>query len=670
VIAAAKSTFNRPLSVLNGLLLLVWLLAMVGWVSIENLRYGVMESDLLQRQQAKAADVFAKAQEEAVAVVSLLRSNQLIVEGLQIGDHNKLLDTSVPMLKLPYVQLANIYNADGSIAVQAHRPEIFGLPDELKSWLTGSLAKGGGPQATTLFVSRHLYLLTGAPVEDLNGLAGFVVIGTQLESQFDSKLELATGVKANIYLAQQGAVAGTSQQDTTEALAVQLPRELAAAGLRVDLLDPLNAMRESWRQSLLLGVVALSVAGAFMLAVAAISSRALGRSERKLRMARDEAYAASQLKSKLLAREEDQRRRLDLLVRCSNVGSYEWDAQSKTATYSARLIEMLGYPPDTDTSRWRPSQMIDPRDRDTVAQRYAALMESSDEKGLVSHVEPSDFRLVRPDGNAIWVHSDAISVRDSAGMAQKFLASFIDITPVLAAEEDTRNALVRQQQLNELRSRFVAMTSHEFRTPLATILSSAELLKYYGARLPEEEKASIIETIEAGVQRMTQMLDKILNIGKAEAGMLEFRPERINLRAVCEVIVDNAKLQHPTYAGKLAVEFDFEDAEGVFDEKLLRHIFENLLSNALKYSPAGGEVRFSVRRDGEAMVFQVKDSGIGIPADEMADLFSSFHRASNVGDIPGTGLGLAIVKSSVDLHGGAIQASSEPGQGTCFTVRL
>ncbi len=214
------------------------------------------------------------------------------------------------------------------------------------------------------------------------------------------------------------------------------------------------------------------------------------------------------------------------------------------------------------------------------------------------------------------------------------------------------------------------MTSHEFRTPLATILSSAELLKYYGARLPDEEKLAIVGNIEAGVKRMTLMLDKILNIGKAEAGMLEFKPSTINLREVCETIVGNAQLQQPQQACVVTTDFDFDATEGFYDEKLLRHIFDNLLSNALKYSPKGGGVRFSVRRDAHHMVFEVHDSGIGIPEDEIADLFSTFHRASNVGNIPGTGLGLAIVKNSVDLHGGTIHATSTPGQGTCFTVRL
>src|SRR5205085_100184 len=112
------------------------------------------------------------------------------------------------------------------------------------------------------------------------------------------------------------------------------------------------------------------------------------------------------------------------------------------------------------------------------------------------------------------------------------------------------------------------------------------------------------------------------------------------------------------------------EADGSYDGNLLRHVFGNLLTNAIKYSPAGGEVRFEARRENGRMLFAITDQGIGIPPEEQADLFESFHRASNVGDIPGTGLGLAIVKNSVELHGGEIVVASRAGRGTTFTVRI
>jgi signal transduction histidine kinase len=152
--------------------------------------------------------------------------------------------------------------------------------------------------------------------------------------------------------------------------------------------------------------------------------------------------------------------------------------------------------------------------------------------------------------------------------------------------------------------------------------------------------------------------------------MLEFRPAEVDLAPLCERLVAEARLQHPGSACEVACSVAPEARHGRYDEKLLRHVFVNLLSNAIKYSPAGGVVRFDVRRDGDATVFRVSDQGIGIPADEIPHLFASFHRASNVGEIPGTGLGLAIVKNAVETHGGSVAVESEPGQGSTFTVRL
>ncbi len=281
----------------------------------------------------------------------------------------------------------------------------------------------------------------------------------------------------------------------------------------------------------------------------------------------------------------------------------------------------------------------------------------------------AERQLKRKNGELFWAHLAGRCVRPldpDSGV----IWTFLDITERKQAEQEIRDALDRQKELNELRSRFVAMTSHEFRTPLATILSSAELLKYYGDRLPAEEKTAVIQSIESSVQRMTRMLDRVLLIGKVEAHMLEFTPQKIDLVALCQGLVEEARTQLPDATCTVRTAIADDVGWGVYDEKLLGHIFGNLLSNAIKYSPNGGEVGFTVYRQADKMVFEVSDQGIGIPSDEIAHLFESFHRSSNVGNIQGTGLGLAIVKNSVDLHGGRIEVRSELGKGTCFTVRL
>ena len=280
-----------------------------------------------------------------------------------------------------------------------------------------------------------------------------------------------------------------------------------------------------------------------------------------------------------------------------------------------------------------------------------------------------EMQLKRRTGELFWVEMGGSCVRPhdpDSGVVWTFL----DITRRKQSEAGMREALEQQRALNELRSRFVAMTSHEFRTPLAGILSSVELLQHYGERLPPQERRETLEGIGASVQRMRRMLDRVLLLGRADAQMLEYRPARVDLRVLCAQMVDEAQLQHPEGGCRVVCDVDPDLAPGLYDEKLLRHVFVNLLSNALKYSPGGGEVRFEVRRQGEDVVFRVRDQGIGIPADELPHLFASFHRASNVGEIQGTGLGLAIAKNAVDMHDGTIDVESVLGQGTTFTVTL
>ncbi|MES2942819.1 MAG: GAF domain-containing sensor histidine kinase [Pseudomonadota bacterium] len=278
------------------------------------------------------------------------------------------------------------------------------------------------------------------------------------------------------------------------------------------------------------------------------------------------------------------------------------------------------------------------------------------------------FRVVTDTGDIRSLELSAVKIE--WGKRDATLIFAVDATARLQAEQTLRDTLQKQSELNNMKSRFISVASHEFRTPLAFILSSAELLKYYGDRLPDEEKNDIIKTIENGVQRMTGMLDRVLLLGKVEAQMLEFSPTQIELPTLCHSLIEDARTQHPNASSKINAQFAELPASGFYDEKLLRHIFGNLLSNALKYSPQGGEVSFRVFPSEGKLVFEVCDQGIGIAPEEIPHLFEWFHRASNVGDIQGTGLGLAIVKNSVDMHGGTISVSSEPGKGSCFTVRL
>ena len=281
----------------------------------------------------------------------------------------------------------------------------------------------------------------------------------------------------------------------------------------------------------------------------------------------------------------------------------------------------------------------------------------------------TEWELQRRNGERFWVVM-AGSCVDPRNPDSGVIWTFLDITERKQAEDDTRRALAQQQELNELRARFVSMTSHEFRTPLASIQSSQELLEHYASRISEGEKAELLSTIATAVQRMTHMLDRMLLIGKAQAQMLDFDPQMTDLVDLGNELVEEARRQYPHTSCNINLDIAPEARHGKFDPKLLRHIFGNLLSNAIKYSPEGGEIQFGARLAEGQTVFHVSDEGIGIPPSELPHLFESFHRASNVGAIAGTGLGLAIVKSSVDLHQGQISVESRPGQGTCFFVKI
>ncbi len=277
--------------------------------------------------------------------------------------------------------------------------------------------------------------------------------------------------------------------------------------------------------------------------------------------------------------------------------------------------------------------------------------------------------LRRRSGELFWVEMGGSCIRPN-DPESGVIWTFLEITERKKSEAEIREALEQQKALNELRSRFVAMTSHEFRTPLAAILSAEELLRHYGDRLPPSERIEVLDSIAAGVQRMSRMMDRVLLLGQADAGMLEFVPQSMALAPLCKQFVDEARAQQPHDRSEVALEIEEGVGDGRYDEKLLRHIFSNLLSNALKYSPSGGQVRFKVRKQDARTLFEVSDQGIGIPSEEISHLFETFHRASNVGAIQGTGLGLAIVKNAVEMHGGVIEVASKVGEGTTFRVSL
>ena len=237
------------------------------------------------------------------------------------------------------------------------------------------------------------------------------------------------------------------------------------------------------------------------------------------------------------------------------------------------------------------------------------------------------------------------------------------------AVESLREERNKQAELAQLKSRFVATTSHEFRTPLSVILSSAEMLGAYAERWTVESTERHLAKIRNAAVNMTNMLEDILLLGRAESGRLDYAPAPFSLRGFCDELVSFAQLADGS-PRTIQLEVSAVDDLVVADEALLRHALGNLLSNALKYSPPDEVVTFTARVEGAFMHFIVEDRGIGISSDDQKHLFSSFHRGSNVGRIRGSGLGLSIVKHAIDLLHGTIDVTSSLGQGTKVVVRV
>jgi len=235
-------------------------------------------------------------------------------------------------------------------------------------------------------------------------------------------------------------------------------------------------------------------------------------------------------------------------------------------------------------------------------------------------------------------------------------------------EEELRVALARERELSQLKSQIVATVSHEYRTPLTTILSSTEMLQRYSDRLTPEKKQTHFQRVKQSVEHLTNLVNDMIFIEQAEIQALEFNPTPVNVE---ELVGEAIEAVRPKSAGKHTLNLICpSECDRVLDGNLLRLILDNLLSNAIKYSPEGGLIEVELSPQAQEIRLRVSDEGIGIPPDDQGKLFKAFYRASNIGITPGVGLGLVIVKECVELHQGRVEVESEVDAGTTFTIIL
>ncbi len=239
---------------------------------------------------------------------------------------------------------------------------------------------------------------------------------------------------------------------------------------------------------------------------------------------------------------------------------------------------------------------------------------------------------------------------------------------LVQSQSELEIALVKEQALNQLKSRFVSTASHEFRTPLATIKSSAALIARYTAEGTAEKRLKHVERIKSAVNNLNDILNDFLSISKLEEGKVEHEPCEFNVSALTKEIINEIK---SLLKNGQTINHEHEGEEIAFlDKKFFKNIVINLLSNAIKYSKEHQNIELYTHFFQDQVQVQVKDYGIGIPKSEQDHLFERFFRAQNAINIKGTGLGLNIVKKYVDLMNGTIFFESEENKETIFTVNL
>lgn len=377
--------------------------------------------------------------------------------------------------------------------------------------------------------------------------------------------------------------------------------------------------------------------------------------------------------------------RYALALSAGELGVWDWNLSNNQLYVAPNLKAMLGYANDDINPNWEQwQQTVHPDDRErvtTVLNNHLA--------GLTSQYEV-EYRRLHKDGTWRWFLSRGNTLRDANGQPCRMAGSETDITERKQLEAYLRQSLAKEKEINQLKSQFLTMVSHEFRTPLSTILSSADLLEFYIEQVQTENALNHVERLQNAAEYMTQMLNDVLIMEDANTGNLNFNPVWLDLYQFCDDFVKNLEFSlnrtkvinaderhqiilrvNQLERQENSTDRNERQVKGLFDKSLMKQLLNHLLLNAIRYSPNGGEIILELDVvDNEEIILKVIDSGIGIAKEEQTQIFEMFYRGKNIENIPGSGLGLAIVKTCVYLHGGEISVQSELGVGSTFTVKL
>lgn len=279
-----------------------------------------------------------------------------------------------------------------------------------------------------------------------------------------------------------------------------------------------------------------------------------------------------------------------------------------------------------------------------------------------------EVELKRKDGSVFFALIDSILIKDENNKFKHLLSTISDISTKKAQEQELKIALSKEKELNEMKSRFITMASHEFRTPLGSVLTSIDLIKTYIKNNDIQKCEKHINRVKSSVSSLTEILNNFLSLDKLEHGEIKINKEKVDIKKLIHQVLDKTEqllkseqsIKY-THTGKSEIKTD---------SNIIHTILLNLLTNASKYSAEGKKIELKVTVSDKKLKIQIKDYGIGIASHEQEKIFSRLFRAKNAEMIEGTGLGLNIIKNYIELFNGSISFKSKENEGSIFTVNI
>ncbi len=366
----------------------------------------------------------------------------------------------------------------------------------------------------------------------------------------------------------------------------------------------------------------------------------------------------------LVASLRSARDRLERAQEIAQIGDSVYFPKSKRRVWSEQTFRLYGFEPRNEPPSERQIlNAIYPKD---LQANRAAIEETLFGSNPTSELQ---YRVLHKDGSIHWIRVVSLREEQSPNSEERVFSTIQNITEQKATEEEMLLAIERQRELVQMKSDFLNMISHEYRTPLGIINSSADILARYHDRLLKEDRLNRIADIKQSARRLADLVEEVLFLGKSDSGKMQLQNRPVDLESLIREITEAIVTQFG-FPRVVNIECETLTEECKSDEQLLRHILNNTISNALKYSTLDKSVDIKLGPQNGGVRIAVKDYGIGIPKEEQPKLFSMFHRASNVGTISGTGLGLVILKRCIDHLRGKVSLDSEPGKGTEVAIWL